>query len=81
MTFFASERGLVRKPKPHDMCMVASATGIRTRAAGDSPLPAGTEPAVIAARYPAGTTRPHGVTVAPTTIPAAMASTAVGGAR
>ncbi len=50
MTFLASDRGLVRKPHPHDMCMVASATGIWARALSDRPLPAGTEPARIAAR-------------------------------
>lgn len=50
MTFLASARGLVRKPQPHDMCIVASATGICRRAFSGSPLPAGTEPATIAAR-------------------------------
>lgn len=50
MTFLASERGLVRKPQPHDMCMVARATGIWRRAFSGRPLPAGSEPAVIAAR-------------------------------
>ncbi len=50
MTFFASDRGLVRKPQPHYMCMVASATGIWSRAFSGSPLPAGTEPSRIAAR-------------------------------
>jgi hypothetical protein len=50
MTFLASERGLVRKPYPHDMCIVASATGIWRRAFSERPFPAGSEPAVIAAR-------------------------------
>lgn len=50
MTFFASDRGLVRKPQPHDMCIVASATGICSRAFSGSPLPAGIEPSRIAAR-------------------------------
>ncbi len=50
MTFFASAFGLVRKPKPHDMCMVARATGICRRAFRGSPLPAGSEPTPIAAR-------------------------------
>lgn len=63
------------------MCMVASATGICARAFSDRPLPAGSEPATIAATYPAGTTSAHGVTAAPTTRPAAIATTAVGGAR
>lgn len=50
MTFLASDLGLVRKPKPQDMCMVARATGIWRRALSGSPLPAGIEPATIAAR-------------------------------
>ncbi|CAM5487470.1 hypothetical protein SVIOM342S_05897 [Streptomyces violaceorubidus] len=50
MTFLASDFGLVRKPQPQDMCMVASATGICARAFSPSPLPAGSEPATIAAR-------------------------------
>ncbi|OSY50033.1 hypothetical protein BG846_04344 [Streptomyces fradiae ATCC 10745 = DSM 40063] len=50
MTFLARLRGLVRNPYPHDMCIVARATGIRTRAFNGRPLPAGTEPSVIAAR-------------------------------
>ena len=49
MTRFASERGLVRKPYPQDMCMVASATGICARALSGRPLPAGSDPATIAA--------------------------------
>lgn len=60
MTFRASDRGLVRKPTPQAMCMVASATGICARAFSGRPLPAGTEPAAMAARYPAGTTKPQG---------------------
>lgn len=50
MTFLASAFGLVRKPKPHDMCMVARATGIWRRAFSGSPLPAGSEPSAMAAR-------------------------------
>ncbi len=50
MTLSASARGLVRKPKPQDMCMVAMATGICARALSERPLPAGIEPRVIAAR-------------------------------
>lgn len=53
MTFLASAFGLVRKPKPHDMCMVARATGICSRAFADSPLPArqrpGDDPREVAA--------------------------------
>lgn len=62
------------------MCIVASATGIRSRAPAGRPRPAGSEPTVIAARYPAGTTSVQGVTTAPSN-PAAIASTAAGGAR
>ena len=72
--------GLVRKPMPHDQCIVARTTGVAARVAVDSPLLMASPPAVTPAAYAAGTIQAGGQTN-PAIVAAVVAPTIVGGAR
>jgi len=76
-----SARGLVRKPHPHHMCMVASATVISSRAPAVSPLPSGMgTPARWRHDVSDRDDEASGVRTAPTTTPAAHGQDAPGAA-